>query len=343
MSGYEQSRQDCRTSLKSSFALSDSCTTSLCKSSGCGGLHKQAVQGGISFGVQVVVAQKTQLKICLTSQNMVLKVCLCRDLCISTGKKTSTDTSQPDDNCNPGSLIAHPDTNELLSHSSIRQHNPVDWRRMFFRQSYALSFNGINDYVQLPCGVLHGCDALTIDMMVLAHPIRPQPPQDVTATLRRSGAPPAGGMLFGCQDREFGRSRRAARLHTLPLLYIGTDGLLRSALGKMCGGGITDGTWHRVTLTMVFLGDGSLIAGLYLDAQLVNMTTLPEFSGLPSYPILGSGITEGHAGGASMPVYNCHSFHGLIDELRLWQRPLQPYEVHCMLSAVLHFSIAALF
>ncbi len=220
----------------------------------------------------------------------------------------------------------------------------VNWRRLYFQQSHALSFNGINDYVALPVGLLnlpmysYGewlCSGLeppgsTIDLMVSACQVPASPPPEPSASATKAVLPPAGGMLFGCQDREFGRSRRAARLHTLPLLYIGTDGYLHSAIGPMRSSQmLADDQWHRVTLTIMFTDVVNRVgkACMYVDGVLDEVIYGWDFSNLPSYSVLGSGITEGCSYGASTPVYNCHSFHGLIDELRLWARPLQPYEV----------------
>ena len=219
----------------------------------------------------------------------------------------------------------------------------VNWRRVYFQQSHALSFNGINDYVALPVGLFNLptnsyrewlCAleplGLTIDLMVFAHQVPASPPAEASASATKAVLPPAGGMLFGCQDREFGRSRRAARLHTLPLLYVGTDGYLHSVIGPMRSSQLlADDQWHRVTLTVTFTNTILRVgtARMYVDGVFDSIAYGWDFSSLPSYSVLGSGITEGCACGASTPVYNCHSFHGLIDELRLWTRPLQPYEV----------------
>lgn len=224
----------------------------------------------------------------------------------------------------------------------------VDWRSIYFQQSHALSFNGINDYVLLPVGLLHQSNqyksasgsqshGLTIDIMFLGHKVPNSFPLDQSASTKRGVIPPAGGMLYGCQDREFGRSRRAARLHTLPLLYIGTDGHLRSAVGPMRSSvRLAGDQWHRVTLTMVLNEAGTRVdtACMYIDGVLDEVVHEWDFSGIPSYSVLGSGITEGYPCGASTPVYNCHSFHGLIDELRLWARALQPYEVSLLVHCV---------
>jgi len=229
----------------------------------------------------------------------------------------------------------------------------LNWRRVFFQQGNALSFNGINDYVALPVGLLNqptndhsewACagrepPGLTIDLMVSAHQVPASPPPEPSASARKAVLPPAGGMLFGCQDREFGRSRRAARLHSLPVLYVGTDGYLHSAIGPMRSSQIlADDQWHRVTLTVLFTDPVIRVgtACMYVDGVLDEAVYGWDFSNLPSYSVLGSGITEGCSYGASTPVYNCHSFHGLIDELRLWTRTLRPYEVNtsvCLTAA----------
>jgi hypothetical protein len=42
---------------------------------------------------------------------------------------------------------------------------------------------------------------------------------------------------------------------------------------------------------------------------------------------MGSGITDGYAGGASVPIYNTHTLYGCIDEVRIWDRCLSEDEV----------------
>ena len=215
---------------------------------------------------------------------------------------------------------------------------------MFFRQSYALSFNGINDYVSLPVGSVnrhlsgqhagsgsssHGASfpALTIDMMVLAHPVPARLAASTDTKACKAVMPPAGGVLFSCQDREFGRSRRAARLESVALLYIGTDGYLYSGLGAVKSSQrLADGRWHRITLTMRLIRH-EMYASFFIDGVLDCTFATASFNGLPSYPVFGSGVSEGGVAGISTPVYNCHSFHGLIDELRLWARELPAHEV----------------
>ena len=215
---------------------------------------------------------------------------------------------------------------------------------MFFQQSYALSFNGINDYVSLPVGSVNrhlsgqyagsgtcshsaSCPALTIDLMVLAHTVPSRPPPSSGTKPCKAVTPPAGGVLFSCQDREFGRSRRAARLESIALLYIGTDGYLYSGLGAVKSSQcVADGHWHRITLTMRLIRH-EMYASFFIDGVLDCTFATASFYGLPSYPVLGSGVSEGGIAGISTPVYNCHSFHGLIDELRLWARELPAHEV----------------
>ena len=215
---------------------------------------------------------------------------------------------------------------------------------MFFQQSYALSFNGINDYVSLPVGLLNryfteqstkhnlSDPELTIDMMILAHAVPARPPPEAGTKPHKAVTPPAGGVLFSCQDREFGRSRRAARLQSTALLYIGTDGYLYSGLAQgpmkssRC---LADEQWHRITLTMRLIADHHLFACLFIDGDMDCSMGDMYFTALPSYPVLGSGVTEGCPAGASTPVYNCHSFHGVIDELRIWARALPAYQVCC--------------
>ena len=268
---------------------------------------------------------------------------VCRDLCISTGRSLQRHKTRF---CTDaiGSCSKPP-----LTVGASQQNDVVDWRSVFFQQSYALSFNGINDYVALPVGAvnrhlsgqhavpessLHSTSlpALTIDMLVLAHIVPARRPPSAGAKPCKTVIPPAGGVLFSCQDREFGRSRRAARLESIALLYIGTDGYLYSGLGAVKSSRcLADGQWHRITLTMRLVRH-EMYASFFIDGVLDCTFASASFDGLPSYPVLGSGVTEGCTAGSSFPVYNCHSFHGLIDELRLWARELPSHEVFLALQ-----------
>ncbi|KAL3147830.1 hypothetical protein ABBQ32_002554 [Trebouxia sp. C0010 RCD-2024] len=256
-----------------------------------------------------------------------------RDLCASSGRSLQKHRTHGD----PSAMIGCNQHNCQLStelHSGRKQ-PVVDWRSMFFQQSYALSFNGINEYVSLPGGWLSqpfagvpDNDGSTIDMMILAHAIPACPPSRADTKPCKAVVPPAGGMLLSCQDREFGRSRRAARLETIALLYIGTDGYLYSGIGPIkswqC---IADDHWHRVTLVLRWISPYRWNALLYIDGHVGATGRTVHCASLPHYPVLGSGVTEGCPYGSCTPVYNCHSFHGLIDELRIWARPLAMFEV----------------
>ena len=269
-----------------------------------------------------------------------------REMCVSTGKQVAWNMMPSLAACQ---RATRPPTHQYACQaadaiSSIHASTPaplMSWRQIYFEQSYALSFNGINDYALLPNGALRrhslppGLDTgYTIDIMFLAHPVRKN-----TSAAAVDKMTPGGGMLLGLQDREFGRSRRAARLLSFPMLYIGTNGHLYSAVGVRSSRAVADGQWHRVTLTVVnkVVQEGVAFACLYVDgvADGFNNDVHPEHASLnhlPSYAVLGSGTTEGHASAGSVPVYNCHTLHGLIDELRVWCRALEAYEVSCLLS-----------
>ena len=285
--------------------------------------------------------------------HFLLNLSSCRDLCISTGRSLCHFADRHADPASHSGLSSVAASAHMLH---IHHRLPlVNWRSIYFQQSHALSFNGINDYIQLPAGLFNssrslsdewGCQSsgLTIDMMVLAHQLPSSPhPEGVTSKTVTSQA---GGMLFGCQDREFGRSRRAARLHTLALLYVGTDGFLHSQVGTLTSSMVlADSQWHRVTLTLIYSEEGVSLATacMYIDGVLDQVVHDCGWLGLPSYPIVGSGVTEavGCPYGASMPVYNCHTFHGLIDEFRLWGRALQSFEVSpwCLRSQCYHHAV----
>lgn len=274
-------------------------------------------------------------------------MCVRREMCISTGRTVQWD-QMPCLNARQQALPAHahalPGIAESMTSSTPSDPSSSNWRQVYFEQSYALSFNGMNDYMALPSGLLrqlsriHGIDLnYSIDTMFLAHAKDREHSKECVGILPGI----AGGMLFGVQDREFGRSRRAARLFSLAVLYVGTDGRLHSAAGVHSDHIVADDQWHRATLTVTKNEqDGAAHATLYLDGEHIGVSpALTEewasIHSLPSYAVLGSGITAGQPYGKNLPVYNCHTFHGLIDELRIWGRALHSYEVglHCLTAA----------
>ena len=326
----------------------DTGKNALCQSLGHGSVHQQIVEVSCRSGLQVHLSSAGSHVLVATTSYLTCNS-LYRDMCISTGRKVDWDEmpslaarKQIDMTYAPKCMQPAVDSFAGLHLTSANTAKPgVSWRRIYFEQTYALSFNGINDYALLPNGVLRrhslppGLDAgYTIDIMFLAHPMttnRPALDVDMQSMI------PGGGMLLGLQDREFGRSRRAARLFSFPMLYVGLSGHVYSAVGLKSRQVLADGSWHRITLTVVnkVVEEGIACARLYVDGVIDarNYDIHPEHASLyhlPSYAVIGSGITEGHFSGGSVPVYNCHTFHGLIDEIRVWSRTLEAFEVSSM-------------
>eukprot|EP00884_Botryococcus_braunii_P012224 jgi/Botrbrau1/21001/Bobra.0144s0019.2 len=145
----------------------------------------------------------------------------------------------------------------------------LSWRHVFFSQSFALCFNGINDYVELPQGVLGACaqdSEITVEVTFLVFP-RPDTASDI------GGMVQGGGVLIASQNREFGRSRRQQRLSYAPILYVGTGGYLH---GGFCGiggrpfqlasqGPVVPNRWHRASLSACI---ATGLQRLYLDGEL---------------------------------------------------------------------------
>ena len=44
------------------------------------------------------------------------------------------------------------------------------------------------------------------------------------------------------------------------------------------------------------------------------------------YYTLGSGFTDGYSQGASVALFNCHTLHGSISRVRIWDAPISNIE-----------------
>ncbi|WP_344976381.1 LamG-like jellyroll fold domain-containing protein [Streptosporangium fragile] len=113
-----------------------------------------------------------------------------------------------------------------------------------------------------------------------------------------------------------------------PMLYIGTDGKLRgsfhaAAAPMASAGAVNDNAWHHVALTIT--GDAQ---ALYLDgAQIGTMTG--KITTWRPYTEVGHGIvTPGSAPGLPTGTGTQEfPFHGLVDEVAVYGKPLTAAEV----------------
>lgn len=215
----------------------------------------------------------------------------------------------------------------------------TSWQSQYLSQTYALDFNGVNDFVELPAGLHSTTDGLLVDLTFRAHLLLPRqlnhmPLPDLS--------PPGGGVLLSACDRpSFGRGRRIQRMRCLPLLWIETSGRLQAALpccddlyaGRDHEGKpllerpfVADGQWHRLRCSWPYW-KGHLGLSINMDGKMLWPDIWARHSGeidqsnralqtlLASdscHLILGCGFTEHRRQGAAVPFFGCHSLHGSI-------------------------------
>ncbi|WP_103959546.1 DNA/RNA non-specific endonuclease [Nonomuraea solani] len=172
----------------------------------------------------------------------------------------------------------------------------------------AASFNGTTSQVDLPPGTVKKTRDLAIELWF------------------KNSVTGSGGPLVGYQDKPLGTTPGIG----VPLLYVGTDGLLR---GRFWSGGtitpitaptpVNDGRWHHAVLSAM----GSTQT-LYLDGKTVGTLTgqTPNHITLTHNQIGAAAV----APTASWPGWGAQtrrSYAGVIDEVAIYQHPLGPDSV----------------
>jgi|GEM_PF-2407160 len=160
--------------------------------------------------------------------------------------------------------------------------------------NYALSFDGIDDYVDIASG-LGSLTTLTIEAWF-----------KTTGTVQTC--------LVGFQDDTVGSSISGA---WTPVLTLKNDGNIRAefwtgTIGSIetTSGGYNDGEFHHVAL----VGAGSEQT-LYVDSELIGSRSGDiDISGM-KYISLGTGYGRSFRG---FPSSGWHYFDGVIDEVRFW-------------------------
>ncbi|MFE9187808.1 RHS repeat-associated core domain-containing protein [Micromonospora haikouensis] len=132
------------------------------------------------------------------------------------------------------------------------------------------------------------------------------------------------GVLFSVQDTDLDHTPT----QWTPILYVGTDGLLRGKIWTTTQGTTTmlsssrvdDGQWHHVVIS------GSVDAqNLYLDGTSIGQITgkLIDHRDM-AHPSIGNGHTSA---GWSATITGNFPFAGLIDEAAYYKHPLGPTQV----------------
>ncbi|MCA9435405.1 MAG: FG-GAP repeat protein, partial [Candidatus Omnitrophica bacterium] len=161
----------------------------------------------------------------------------------------------------------------------------------------ALSFDGVNDYVDLPNDLIHASTVLTLEARF-----------KTTST----------GVIFGYQDHHYSELNG----DFVPCIFVGTDGKLqavfwdedhvdgpRPVMGIQSSQTVNDGEWHHVALV-----GNNTSQKAYLDGELIGERQASILHWDMIYNQIGIGQTRfwGQVNGGWFP------FNGLIDEVRLW-------------------------
>ena len=180
----------------------------------------------------------------------------------------------------------------IYTNSGFSTTSPYTLRITAQASGSALSFDGADDFVTLPAGLIRSTNILTIE-----------------AWFKTS----SNGVIIAIQNSTIWGSPS----HWTPLIYIGSDGMLR---GKYWNGQpntpvtsstrVNDGTWHHVALV-----GNATTQSLYLDGALLGSQSGTINHLDQDYNQLGVGYTgSGWPGGNS----SWFPFNGLIDEARIW-------------------------
>jgi hypothetical protein len=168
-----------------------------------------------------------------------------------------------------------------------------------------LSLNGTSGYLQLPTDLFESTSTLSFSMWFK------------TST--------AGGVLLSTGNSDPGVTN-SGTIHSRPILYVGTDGLLYGQFwtgqaGDMVSAkAVDDGQWHHVVIT----GNGAT-QSLYLDGQLVGAVG-GTIQNLDPLEFLGAGYINAD-GWVNAPPQGWNYFNGEISDAEFYSYALNPDEV----------------
>ena len=182
--------------------------------------------------------------------------------------------------------------------------------------AHAFSLNGANQFVSLPAGVF----PYPTTSATSTHPI------SVDAWFSTT----KGGVILGQQG---GAPPPAGPSGHVPAIYVGTNGYLYAELFwkgtvapiSSAPAKVNDGAFHLVAVTY----DG-VNETVYLDGVSLGSGPFTQTGYAASYQYqIGTGFTLGWPAGNGGYFY----FHGLIDEVEIFDRALSPSEVQAILTA----------
>ncbi|HEU5109605.1 MAG TPA: LamG-like jellyroll fold domain-containing protein, partial [Micromonosporaceae bacterium] len=170
----------------------------------------------------------------------------------------------------------------------------------------AAAFNGLSSYVQLPKGTVKKSRDAAVELWF------------------RIGPSQVGGPLLGYQDRDF----TAAAGTGVPVLYVGTDGVLR---GQFATGApaplaspvrVNDDRWHHVVLSAM-----GTTQTMYLDGAKAAESTGTIDHSLLTFNQIGAASATPPASWPGWGGTAKKHFHGTIDEVAIYSHPLGPAAV----------------
>ncbi|MFG1606771.1 LamG-like jellyroll fold domain-containing protein [Actinoplanes sp. NPDC049265] len=166
----------------------------------------------------------------------------------------------------------------------------------------AASFNGTNSSITLPKGTLKKSRDAAVEVWF------------------KIGLTQTGGPLIGYQDKALGTTPT----NGVPILYTGTDGLLRGqfAVGAIdpitSSATVNNNVWHHAVLTL--LGGTQT---LWLDGNKVGeRTNVSVDANLLSENQIGAATVTTPASWKNWGTANQRSFQGVIDEVAIYNHPL---------------------
>ncbi|MFE0151046.1 DUF6531 domain-containing protein [Nonomuraea sp. NPDC059007] len=111
-----------------------------------------------------------------------------------------------------------------------------------------------------------------------------------------------------------------------PMLYVGTDGKLRGALGTVSNpitsaAPVNDNAWHHAVLTV-----SGVDQALYLDGQRVGTTT-GTVTAWRQFASIGNGVVDPAVSPAGPATKQAFPLQGAIDEVALYGQPLTEAEI----------------
>ncbi|MFE0463400.1 LamG-like jellyroll fold domain-containing protein [Kitasatospora sp. NPDC058965] len=168
----------------------------------------------------------------------------------------------------------------------------------------AARFDGSTGAIQLPNNLVSASNTLTVSLW-----------------FKTTGS----GTLFSTGNSVPGTANPSGA--AMPVLYVGTDGKLyghfwnNTVPGIASTGAVNDGTWHHVALT-----GANTVQILYLDGHQVGSLN-GQIANVDPMAMIGAGVYNNYGWPAAWNGNSWNYFTGQIDDLQLFDRALNPYEI----------------